>query len=124
MKQKACKYCGGENHPSWKCFDKPRIPLKNNQLKHRAGVDPKWIETRHEWIHKHPPIDGGYSCHYCRKFITLDQLTLDHKIPKSGLGITYKYQLDNLVPSCYPCNIKKGSIHYDNYIKDNCPHLL
>lgn len=45
----------------------------------------------------------GYSCQYCG---STGHLTLDHVIPRSRGGST---SWDNVVASCAPCNVRKGS---------------
>jgi 5-methylcytosine-specific restriction endonuclease McrA len=122
---KLCKYCGGTNHTSLMCFKKTKIQsvdkIKQYQLKRK--IDMKWVATRHTWIQDHPPISGGYSCHYCKHFVPLEELTLDHKTPRSGLGVTKKYDQDNLVACCAECNVLKGSMQYETFIKHHFPYL-
>lgn len=45
----------------------------------------------------------GYSCQYCG---STGHLTLDHVIPRSRGGST---SWENVVASCAPCNVRKGS---------------
>ena len=45
----------------------------------------------------------GYSCQYCG---STGHLTLDHVIPRSRGGCT---SWENVVASCAPCNVRKGS---------------
>lgn len=58
--------------------------------------------------------DGGHFinsikygvCHYCKSVLELDDLTLDHVIPKSQGGSD---NVDNLVIACAYCNTRKGN---------------
>ena len=47
-----------------------------------------------------------HRCCYCGKKFALNQLNLDHVIPKSRGG---KTDWSNIVTSCVPCNLKKGN---------------
>lgn len=47
-----------------------------------------------------------FSCGYCGKKHTINNLTYDHVIPKSRGGIT---NWQNIITSCFPCNAKKGN---------------
>ena len=45
-------------------------------------------------------------CHWCKKILTLDTSTLDHKIPLALGGLDNK---NNWVLACKPCNHDRGS---------------
>lgn len=45
-------------------------------------------------------------CYYCKKQITMAEMTIDHLIPKSKGGTNH---ISNLVPCCEPCNQKKAN---------------
>lgn len=47
-----------------------------------------------------------FKCSYCDKKCKIDEITLDHIIPKSRGG---EDTPENLVTSCKPCNQKKGN---------------
>lgn len=47
----------------------------------------------------------GY-CYYCDTSITLETFQIDHRIPRAAGGSNL---LENLVPSCGPCNASKGA---------------
>lgn len=49
--------------------------------------------------------DGG-KCQYCEKEVTMSDATFDHVVPRSKGG---KTDWENIVISCLPCNLKKGS---------------
>lgn len=52
-------------------------------------------------------------CHYCKRKITINEATKDHKIPLSKGGTNSK---DNLLLSCWKCNNKKGNMNYEDFI--------
>lgn len=60
-------------------------------------------------------------CHYCGCDVDLGTSTLDHIIPKSKGGRT---KGNNLVISCAPCNLAKGSKDYKEFIEEINPRLL
>lgn len=47
-----------------------------------------------------------YKCQYCGVKLQLSELTYDHVIPRAQGGHTV---WENIVSSCGPCNLKKGS---------------
>lgn len=58
--------------------------------------------------------DGGYHCHYCKKELAREKITLDHKTPRRlGGGI----EDANIVLACFPCNSHKGDMPYEEYTK-------
>ena len=50
-------------------------------------------------------IRDGYQCQYCNGVYDVDNLNLDHVIPRSQGGVV---SWENIVCSCKPCNRKKG----------------
>lgn len=48
----------------------------------------------------------GYTCQYCCKEFSPNELNYDHVLPRSRGG---KTTWENVVASCYPCNAKKGN---------------
>lgn len=54
---------------------------------------------------KHIYLRDSYTCQYCGKVTTPNELTLDHILPQSRGG---KSVWHNLVTSCRKCNTKKG----------------
>lgn len=73
----------------------------------------KWLKFRVEYLHNICKIFGHIDCHYCPKthlkIETKDKnklATIDHVIPLSKGG--EMWNLDNLVPACYTCNMRKG----------------
>jgi 5-methylcytosine-specific restriction endonuclease McrA len=47
-----------------------------------------------------------FQCQYCTEFFTMDELTLDHVIPRSKGGLS---TWDNVVTCCKTCNLKKSN---------------
>ena len=43
-------------------------------------------------------------CHYCKKNVPAEELTMDHVIPISRGGVSERF---NIVPACKECNNKK-----------------
>ncbi len=64
--------------------------------------------------------DGLIPCHYCNTPIAPKFITRDHKVPASilrkGPRLTTEEYQANIVPSCFPCNQKKGVMSYDEFI--------
>ena len=47
-----------------------------------------------------------YTCQYCQRTFSSNELTLDHVVPRSRAGET---TWENLVACCHPCNNRKGN---------------
>lgn len=80
-------------------------------------------EIRKEWIKQNP---GPWNCYLnispmCLGYLDESTMVLDHVIPK-GRGNKYRYDLNNLKPSCVFCNGLKGSRTIESLSKDY-PHL-
>ena len=56
-------------------------------------------------------LRDNYTCQYCGKYYTINQLTYDHVIPKSRYQESTLHCTDwhNVVTSCVRCNHKKGN---------------
>lgn len=52
-------------------------------------------------------------CTYCRTHVGIDALTRDHKVPLSRGGSD---SIENLTPSCLPCNVSKSNLTAVEYI--------
>jgi len=112
-----CKTCGNSfqqfntaqticNLCAYNKYTKPRKPIK------RMGKQAKkWSETRARWFKKNKA--DGYTCYICGKFLTIDETTLDHVIPRSKRP-DLRHEFYNLRPCCWTCNSKKGSKSLDN----------
>jgi 5-methylcytosine-specific restriction endonuclease McrA len=48
----------------------------------------------------------GFRCQYCGERLPVRELNYDHVVPRSKGG---KTTWENIVTSCYPCNLRKGS---------------
>lgn len=74
-------------------------------MKKIGKVTKKWIDTRREWIDKHPE---PWTCYLCGRLLDIDTLTLDH-IKSRTRRPDLRYTENNLAPCCWPCNKAKGS---------------
>ncbi len=52
-------------------------------------------------------------CFYCGNNLNISNFHIDHKIPRSKEGSNRE---DNLVPSCPPCNMRKGALSADEFL--------
>jgi 5-methylcytosine-specific restriction endonuclease McrA len=59
-------------------------------------------------------IDGATECRYCRKFVTVEDVAVDHAKPLSRGGSP---GLENLDYTCRPCNNRKGELEIDEFKK-------
>ncbi len=60
---------------------------------------------------------GQGVCHYCRRKVGSEHLTMDHVLPLSRGG---KSQKGNLVPACKECNTKKKyliPVEWEEYLR-------
>lgn len=120
--KKPCKHCGLMGHFAYQCFTNPKKALKRTELRrstkpiNKVGKQTKqWMITRATWIRKNPPpIEGQYwECYlqiheWCPVRIDIHKLTLDHVVSRSR-DPSLRFNLENLKPSCYYCNMEKGS---------------
>lgn len=53
-----------------------------------------------------------HRCYYCDKKLRKKTRTIDHAYPRDAGGISI---IDNLYPSCSPCNSAKGNLTRDEY---------
>ena len=61
----------------------------------------------------------GKQCYYCKKPLTINELTEDHRIPLSKGGTDW---IANIVPACLSCNSRKGKKseqEYKNWLLSN-----
>jgi hypothetical protein len=56
----------------------------------------------------------GGKCYFCGVELNRLRFDIDHDIPKSKGGSD---DIDNLNPSCKPCNLSKGAISIEEYRK-------
>lgn len=60
-------------------------------------------------------LENNNKCHYCGiKVIKGENLHIDHMIPLCKNG---SHSINNLVPSCNVCNLKKGAKDYEEFFK-------
>lgn len=57
--------------------------------------------------------DGTVRCCYCQRRLDRENMTLDHVVPKSRGGDD---SIENLVPSCHPCNGSKSSLDAEDFV--------
>lgn len=77
-------------------------------------VAAEWIRVRRQWVKNNPPDYTGYwYCYLCGKAVDKYDLNVDHVIPRSRAP-QLRFDLNNLRPSCYICNNKKGSRVYED----------
>jgi 5-methylcytosine-specific restriction endonuclease McrA len=89
-------------------IEKPhKEPKKRKPLKNIGKWTLAWKRTRAEWLRLHPAdYRGMWQCAYCGNWF--EHITLDHKLGR-GAHPEERYNLDNLVPLCAPCHVKKDS---------------
>lgn len=84
--------------------DLARKILSSNRRAEKRGVKVAFTVEDWEYLLEF----HGHSCAYCGELT--DQLTQDHVIPLCKGGSHTK---ENIVPSCKPCNGRKGSKDLD-----------
>jgi len=65
----------------------------------------KWRKKPVKFSRQNIYIRDNYSCQYCGRKLSPEELTYDHVIPKSKGG---KTEWENIVTCCPECNRKKG----------------
>lgn len=103
---KPCKYCASTRHYATFCPKKPKKHIGTGEVWKR------WTACKAEWFKLYD--SDTYPCHYCGESMTRDEVTLDHKIPRSRAP-ELRYDFDNLVPCCWMCNGLKGTSPHDEY---------
>lgn len=78
-----------------------RTMLRRLQVGERPSTVPGLTDARWRSIVR----NADYRCHYCNGQFTLRDLHKEHKTPLSRGGLN---TIDNIVPSCGPCNYRKG----------------
>ena len=105
------KYCGRhcKDKASWQRFK------DSGDIRQRKGGYNRltYIQI---WLRQ---TDLSVPCFYCKsRLFPEDKWVLDHKQPLSKM--TTRKQMtdsDNLCIACTPCNVKKGNIPYEEFIK-------
>lgn len=104
-----CKYCGGSNHTSLMCQQKPRKALNNE----RASTKSRRTATSRLWFKGNPPDhDGTWGCYlhispHCPIRVTRSTLQQEHIKPKNRYK-ELRYMTLNIKASCEFCNKLKG----------------
>ena len=117
---KPCSNCASVYHTAFNCPVRGRTPLKTTKpmqarrrINRSGKVSRAWIQARRQWIAQHP---GPWECFYCLVPLTEPELTLDHYLSRARRP-DLRYDHDNIVPCCAPCNYRKGSLSGDEYIE-------
>jgi 5-methylcytosine-specific restriction endonuclease McrA len=118
---KPCKHCGSRQHTSFRCFKKPRKPikvsslrpLKRTPLKKIGRITKKWFEVRKDWFAIN---EGPYFCFIGGEPLALREVQLDH-VKSRSRHPELRFDLDNLRPICADHNRAKGSLSLDEYLK-------
>lgn len=85
-----------------------RTPLKRkSKSETRKTQDLLWQECRRIVMREYE-VKGRNYCFTCDKPISGSNRQLGHFIPNSVGGALLRYDLDNLRPQCYYCNINLG----------------
>jgi len=106
------KYC------SQTCKDKKAwIRFKESgDIRRRKGGYNRTVYIR-TWM-KARQSDNTAPCHYCKKRLRPDNFVLDHKVPLTKLTSREEMMDEsNLVVCCRECNVMKGSLDYDEFIR-------
>ena len=100
--------------------------MKRGKLKRKSKSETRviqellWIECRRIMLEKYARSGQNY-CFTCEKPIEGQNRQLGHFIPNSVGGALLRYNLDNLRPQCYYCNINlggNGSVFYKNLLAE------
>lgn len=132
IKQKPCSFCKKEGHQKLNCYayqkTKPRGKTTTiKPLKQRLGKKyHEDLHTRQDWVYKHGGIYATWECYLrispmCLRILNINTLALDHIKPK-GTNRELRHDLNNLKPSCAPCNGLKGSSSLE-YLSEKYPDL-
>lgn len=70
---------------------------KERNIAKRLKKTPWWKKKR-----------ASGKCYYCSKRFSVENLTMDHKVPISRGGKSTK---ENIVPACFECNQKRKELH-------------
>lgn len=107
---KTCKICGELGHSKFYCKKKPRKPISKSTKPIKPGKHHnKWLAFRRKYLAEHQPNHQGYyTCYLCLGPVHVDEVTLDHVIPRSAAP-HLRYDENNIRPACGSCNSTKGS---------------
>lgn len=108
-----------EYRTEWRIKNKEKILkqqsdwIKNNpfkskchQLKHRCPINTPNHSEIENFYETRKTENNKYKCEYCGCELDFEEVTIDHKIPRSRGGDN---RLENLAISCIKCNVSKGT---------------
>lgn len=98
---------------------KPTVPMKRGKLKKKSKQKISTIQNK-IWEHCKRIIRGAYgnTCYTCRRTgLEGSNWHTGHLWAKASLGAFLKYDLRILRPQCYDCNINKGGMGADFYLR-------
>lgn len=117
MSKIICRHCGGKDHSSMTCWQRPRsgFTSKRKSLRWRSKkAEIKYGELHKAW-HKmnRPNKDKGWTCWLqispsCPKQLTYAKLQLEHVYPRAKFK-ELEYVVMNVKPACESCNKAKLS---------------
>ena len=87
--------------------------MRRRQLKNKNIIHAFTIE---EWVEKKGETNG--ICPFCKTFVGIEKLTLDHIFPVSKAEEGRIYTIDDVQPLCNSCNIRKFNKIGDEYTKN------
>jgi len=94
---------------------------KTNKGKYISKINKLNRFTRHDFNYedwKSLLEETGGVCPICNKFVGIDNLTLDHKIPINAVPINFIYTINDVQPLCRSCNSRKGDKILGEYYED------
>ncbi len=86
-------------------------------LKNRAG------EMEYKRRREAAYFEHGKRCWLCGKFLTIEQATSDHVIPRGVGGCHRDDRASNIRPCCGDCNIRRGSRRMSGIACPKCKWL-
>ena len=97
-------------------------PMKRGRLRRKSKSPQRKLEEE-IWQHCRRIQFNRYGkvCFTCRKPIEGQNCHLGHFIPRSVGGVALRYNLSNLRPQCYFCNVNlggNGSAFYKRLLED------
>src|SRR3990167_7403089 len=96
--------------------------MKRTRLKRKSKSPQRKLEDEiWQLCRKIQYAKYGKTCFTCRKPVEGQNAHLGHFIPRSVGGVALRYNLDNLRPQCYYCNINlggNGSAFYKRLLED------